>query len=81
MSDPRPPIHPAPGDWPEVRDHHKEIIERQRAALRKAREAVDSLGDTALANTSSDCPAYASLEDEIEDALLAIDAALKENGE
>jgi hypothetical protein len=45
MSEPRPPIHPAPGEWPEVRDLHKEVIERKDAALRVAREYV--VGDRA----------------------------------
>lgn len=40
MSEPRPPIYPAPGEWPEVRDHHREIIERHREALRLVRAYI-----------------------------------------
>lgn len=39
----RPPIYPAPGDWPETRDLHREQIERKDEALRMAKDALRCL--------------------------------------
>lgn len=60
MTEPRPPIHPAPGDWPDVRDHYAELAaERDRLlvdrdALIKNRDEWTSRYIAELAKFESD---------------------------